>query len=395
MRMFAVAKTMMLCVERRRKRSVSTRLALSRVSLSRCLQNHTRSRPQQNQHHIAIASPLVDFAAVVAAVVAAAVVAAVAAACLCSLVLCLQPSSRRQPITMVTRWGDDLDDSDEEPTEVVSKTNIPPTQYSRVDNKGVQIVTSYHVNESGQLIKTITKQKISKRIVKEPKGIQERRKWKKFGQALIDEKEGTETTVRSKDEVFLEDPHKDTDLQEDDPAKAIAGNLNEFWKKQQTRQLERKYDIQPEAAEENAAGGDWTQVGRPGKYVPPAARAGAPVKRQDDMNSIRVTNLSENTTENDLQELFSRFGRVARVYLAKDKETLQSRGFAFVSFHDREEAALAMEKLQGFGYDHLILKLEWARPNQNKEPTEFRSGYGKALAQDTKAKVSYASNLTK
>jgi translation initiation factor 3 subunit G len=86
------------------------------------------------------------------------------------------------------------------------------------------------------------------------------------------------------------------------------------------------------------------------------------------------------------------------VYLAKDKETLQSRGFAFVSFVNKQDAAQAMEKLQGFGYDHLILKLEWARPNTPKDPAtsgnEYRSGYGKALAQDTKTKVSYASNLT-
>ena len=76
-----------------------------------------------------------------------------------------------------------------------------------------------------------------------------------------------------------------------------------------------------------------------------------------------------------------------------------SRGFAFVSFVHKEDAARAMEKLQGFGYDHLILKLEWARPNAPKDPassgTEYRSGYGKALAQDTKEKVSYASNLTR
>ena len=49
-------------------------------------------------------------------------------------------------------------------------------------------------------------------------------------------------------------------------------------------------------------------------------------------------------------------------------------------------------------YDHLILKLEWAKPSAPKdagtEPTQVRSGYGQALAQDTKEKVSYASNLT-
>jgi translation initiation factor 3 subunit G len=157
------------------------------------------------------------------------------------------------------------------------------------------------------------------------------------------------------------------------------------------------------------AGGAAASAGGPGKYVTPAARAGLaglaegsslkPMQRTDDLNTIRVTNISENTTEADLQDLFKPFGRISRVYLAKDKETLQSRGFAFVSFVNKDDAARAMEKLQGFGYDHLILKLEWARPNTPKDPasagTEFRSGYGKALAQDTKEKVSYASNLTK
>ena len=59
-----------------------------------------------------------------------------------------------------------------------------------------------------------------------------------------------------------------------------------------------------------------------------------------------------------------------------------------------------MEALQGYGYDHLILKIEWAKPSAKPDEagggaTQFRSGYGKALAQDTTEKVSFASNLTK
>ena len=54
------------------------------------------------------------------------------------------------------------------------------------------------------------------------------------------------------------------------------------------------------------------------------------------------------------------------MYLAKDKETLQSRGFAFVSFVSKDDAARAMEALQGYGYGDLILKLEWARPKAPK-----------------------------
>ena len=331
------------------------------------------------------------------------------------------------------RWGDDLDDSDDEQPQSSIQTSslggvqIPPTQKSRIDSKGIQIITSYRQNPShpGQLLKTITKVKVTVEKVKEPLAVSERRQWKKFGQAALDEKEGVKTTVQSKDEILLEDPNADIDLKEEDPAAAF-GNLNAFWAKQQKRQLERKYDVAGgEEAEGEAPG--WTQVGvggatasgGSGKYIPPSIRAGLaaasgerfavlaagasagykPERRMDDLNTIRVTNLSESTTEADLQDLFQRYGRISRVYLAKDKETMQSRGFAFVSFVSKEDAARAMEELQGFGYDHLILKLEWARPNAPKDPatsgTEFRSGYGKALAQDTKEKVSYASNLTK
>jgi len=117
-----------------------------------------------------------------------------------------------------------------------------------------------------------------------------------------------------------------------------------------------------------------------------------------DLKTLRVSNLSEDTKEADLQELFEPFGGIFRIYLAKDKETFHSRGFAFVSFNRREDGQRAMDALQGYGYDHLILKIEWAKPSAPKdagsEPVQFRSGYGKALAQDTTEKVSYASNLT-
>lgn len=323
---------------------------------------------------------------------------------------------------MAQRWGDVLDDSDEEPevpvvraqTKTAGGIEIPPTQKSRIDSKGIQIITSYraHPANTKQLLKTVTKVQVTKQKIKEPKAVEERRKWQKFGEALKDEvAEGAQrSTILSKDDVYLEDPNADTDLQDEDPTSAIAGNLNEFWAKQQQRQLERKYDVGGDDEGAAAAAGGWTQVGvggaaaNPSKYVPPSARAAMaagvkPQARTDDLNTIRVTNISENTTEADLQDLFKPFGRISRVYLAKDKETLQSRGFAFVSFVNKEDAARAMEKLQGFGYDHLILKLEWARPNAPKDPAtggnEYRSGYGKALAQDTKEKVTFASNLTK
>lgn len=348
------------------------------------------------------------------------------------------------------RWGDDPDSSDEESEVglVQESTSSPPTAAASEPGektsggitipkthisvgKGVKVVTSFRADPANpnRLLKTTTKIRVTYDRVSENVAVAARRKWKKFGQAAVDEDQSN-VTIQSRDDIYMEDPNADVDLQEEDVGKAIAGNLNAFWAKQNMRNLQRKYDVDGDDAGNagGAAGGaedGWTQVGGSGgggggsKYVPPSARgssggmggkslsalaAAAPEGGGDrrggdrDQNTIRVTNISEDTTEADLQELFQPFGRISRVYLAKDKETMQSRGFAFVSFVHREDAARAMDKLQGHGYDHLILKLEWARPSAPKDPasggTAFRSGYGKALAQDTKEKVSYASNLT-
>ena len=80
------------------------------------------------------------------------------------------------------------------------------------------------------------------------------------------------------------------------------------------------------------------------------------------------------------------FGKLNRVYLAKDRETNTSRGFAFVSYYNRQDAERALEKLQGYGYAHLILYLEWAKPSGRDAGSEnvmrYASGYGKALPQN-------------
>ena len=57
--------------------------------------------------------------------------------------------------------------------------------------------------------------------------------------------------------------------------------------------------------------------------------------------------VSEFAEENDLRDIFSRFGHVTRVFLAKDRETQRAKGFAFISYADRANAAKACEKLDG------------------------------------------------
>merc|ERR1711959_614589 len=80
--------------------------------------------------------------------------------------------------------------------------------------------------------------------------------------------------------------------------------------------------------------------------------------------SLRVTNLSEDCRDGDLQDLFGQFGRLQRVYLAKDQVTFQSRGFAFVTYYNKQDAEKAIAKLNGHGYDNLILRVQFAKPRQ-------------------------------
>lgn len=107
-----------------------------------------------------------------------------------------------------------------------------------------------------------------------------------------------------------------------------------------------------------------------GAYVPPSMRGGpetrgTEMRRRNEENSVRVTNLSEDTREPDLLELFRPFGPVSRVYVAVDQKTGISRGFGFVNFVNREDAERAINKLNGYGYDNLILRVEWAAPRSN------------------------------
>lgn len=113
----------------------------------------------------------------------------------------------------------------------------------------------------------------------------------------------------------------------------------------------------------------------PGEPPLRASGAGGPGTSREDLPTLRVTNLSEETREEDLRELFGGFGRVARVYVGRDKETGIGKGFAFVSFEDRQNAQRAMDKLHGKGYDNLILNVQWSRESRLCASASTRSRF--------------------
>jgi RNA recognition motif-containing protein len=80
------------------------------------------------------------------------------------------------------------------------------------------------------------------------------------------------------------------------------------------------------------------------------------------MKNLFVGNMSFQTTEAELSELFKPFGQVTRVHLVMDRETGRARGFAFVEMPNDEEAAKAIAALDGKELGGRNLKVNEARP---------------------------------
>ncbi len=87
-----------------------------------------------------------------------------------------------------------------------------------------------------------------------------------------------------------------------------------------------------------------------------------------------VGNLSYNTTENDLQDLFSQHGPVSEVNLMMDRVTGRPRGFAFVTMATPEGATAATQALNGASVDGRNLTVNEARPRE--ERPAGGGGYG-------------------
>jgi cold-inducible RNA-binding protein len=83
---------------------------------------------------------------------------------------------------------------------------------------------------------------------------------------------------------------------------------------------------------------------------------------------LYVGNLSFNTTENELQELFSQAGTVQEVSLMQDKFTGKSRGFAFVTMGSEEDAQNAISKFNGQTVEGRALTVNEARPRESRPP---------------------------
>ncbi|KAJ1643136.1 translation initiation factor eIF3 subunit g [Coemansia asiatica] len=280
-------------------------------------------------------------------------------------------------------WADD---------DLVEEQEGLPQMEVIANDDGTKTVIEYRLNEDGKKVKST--RRVQERVVQERvnHAVAERKKWAKFG-AEENSAPGPNLATTKIGEIVWLKLSQFAAQQKQQEQDAMAQEKKDAVKSSQIRcrrcrglhytvkcpykdTLVPLEEITGEGAAEGAASGaDAAGADKNGAnaYVPPHMRAGASKLgasadggrgARDELPTIRISNLSEDTQDDDVRHLCHPFGAISRFFVAKDRNTGQCKGFAFVSFYDKESAEKAIAKLNGYGFDNLILNVEWS--NQSK-----------------------------
>ncbi|MGL4398995.1 MAG: RNA recognition motif domain-containing protein [Luteolibacter sp.] len=91
---------------------------------------------------------------------------------------------------------------------------------------------------------------------------------------------------------------------------------------------------------------------------------------------IYVGNLPYTATEGDVTALFAAYGPVERVKIITDRETGQSKGFAFVTLGDQTQLNAAIEALNDYDYNGRALRVNASEPKESRPSGGGGGGYG-------------------
>jgi len=89
-------------------------------------------------------------------------------------------------------------------------------------------------------------------------------------------------------------------------------------------------------------------------------------RKEGTVKNIFVGNLSFNTSEDELRQIFETYGQVERVSILTDRETGRSRGFGFVEMTNPEEGEKAITGLNGSQFGGRTINVNEARPKAER-----------------------------
>jgi RNA recognition motif-containing protein len=87
--------------------------------------------------------------------------------------------------------------------------------------------------------------------------------------------------------------------------------------------------------------------------------------------NIYIGNLPYSATNDDLQQAFSAYGEVSRANVIMDRETGRSKGFGFVEMNNKAEGEAAIKSLDGSELGGRNIRVNEARPRQDKPRRQF------------------------
>jgi cold-inducible RNA-binding protein len=90
---------------------------------------------------------------------------------------------------------------------------------------------------------------------------------------------------------------------------------------------------------------------------------------------LYVGNMSYDTSEAQIRELFAQVGEVSSVALITDRETGRAKGFGFVEMSSDEHAREAIKRFNGHMVDNRPLTVNEARPREERSGG-FGGGFG-------------------
>lgn len=95
------------------------------------------------------------------------------------------------------------------------------------------------------------------------------------------------------------------------------------------------------------------------------------------MTKLFVGGIPYSISNQQLEELFAKFGAVSSAQIVMDKFSGQSKGFAFVEMSSDEDAQKAVKELDGYGFEGRKIGVSVARPREDNNNGSRRDNFKK------------------